>query len=125
MNDKSKARVTVTHPRTLAPQREGTVRPALDLDESSPVNDLALRSLMQAQLRLSLLHALALAGLLLGAVVIAGSLDSLANRRLIGVPLVWIMLGGGLFVPLFLIARSYVTRVEALERRTQALLRGM
>jgi hypothetical protein len=125
VNDKSKSRVTVTHPRTLAPERSTTVRPHLDLDESSPVNDLALRSLMRAQLRLSVLHAAALALLLLGTVIVAGTVDAVVTYRITGVPVVWVLLGGGLFPPLFLIARSYVSRVEALERRTQALLRGV
>jgi hypothetical protein len=124
MNDRLKGRVTVTHPRTLAPERNASARPPLDLDESSPVNDLALRSLMRAQLRLSLLHAGALAALLLGAVIVAGTVSAASTRRIIGVPIIWVLLGAGLFPPLFLIARSYVSRVEALEQRTQALLRG-
>jgi hypothetical protein len=123
MNERP-TRVTVTHPRTVAPRLGSGERPLIDLDEESPVNDVALRSLMRAQLRLSLTHIAALAILLIAVPLVLANVDWFADHRISGVPLVWIVLGVGLFPALILIARSYVKRVEALENRTRSLLRG-
>jgi hypothetical protein len=124
MNQRPAPRVTVTHPRTVAPRLANGERPQIDLDEESPVNDVALRSLMRAQLRLSLTHIAALATVLIAVPLLLANIDWFADSRILGVPMVWVILGGGMFPSLFLVARSYVTQVEALEVRTHSLLRG-
>ena len=124
MSERPNQCVVVTHPRTLAPQTGKVNRPPIDLTEESPVSDVALRSLMRAQLRLSLVHIAALAVLLTAVPLLAIWVEPLSTVRLWGVPIIWLVLGGGMFAPLMLIAQSYVRRVEALERRTRSLLRG-
>jgi uncharacterized membrane protein len=124
VNERPNQRVTVTHPRTVTPQTGKLDRPTIDLTEESPVSDIALRSLMRAQLRLSLIHIAALVALLTAVPLLAVWVESLSTTRVVGVPVMWIILGAGMFPPLLLIAQSYVRRVEALERRTLSLLRG-
>jgi uncharacterized membrane protein (DUF485 family) len=108
----------------VAPQLGSGERPPIDLDEESPVNDVALRSLMRAQLRLSLTHIAALAVVLIAVPLLLANIDWFATTRTVGVPVVWLILGVGMFPALILVARSYVRRVEALEVRTHSLLRG-
>jgi hypothetical protein len=108
----------------VAPQLAHRDRLQINLDEESPVNDVALRSLMRAHLRLSLTHISALGVLLLAVPLLLTNVAMLSRHRIIGVPIAWILLGVGMFPMLWLIARSYVRRVEDLEVRTRSLLRG-
>jgi hypothetical protein len=124
MNERPEPRVVITHPRTVAPRLGGAARPPIDLDEESAVNDVALRSLMRAQLRLSLTHIAALALLLMAIPLVLANVNWFSEQRFGGVPVVWLVLGVGMFPALILVARSYVKRVEALELRTHSLLRG-
>jgi uncharacterized membrane protein (DUF485 family) len=124
MSERPAPRITVTHPRTVAPRLGSSERPSIDLDEESPVNDVALRSLMRAHLRLSLTHVAALVVLMLAIPLLLANAVELSQRRIFGVPIAWLLLGAGMFPALWLIARSYVRRVEELEVRTRSLLRG-
>jgi uncharacterized membrane protein len=118
-----KPRVTVTHPLTRV-GGEGAmstvdVRAARGGDSAAEA--VALRSIMRAQFQLTLKWFALLVGLLFGIAVVLALAPSLGNVRLFGVPIVWMLLGAGLFPVLTLMARRFVRSAEYLERRFLSL----
>ena len=108
-------RVTVTHPRTVAVTRGP--RPGIRVEASAPISPRQLRLLMRAQLRLSLTYVSLVGALLVVVPILLAHVDWLSTKRIAGVPLAWLIVGG-LFFPVFVIVgRFYVRSVERLERR--------
>ena len=108
-------RVTVTSPRSRA--RRVAARSARhEMDEQTPLGEVYLRSLLRAQLRLSLFFfggVVAVAG----AVPLVFWLDpTLADRRVRGVPLAWLALGLLVYPLLCGCALAYVRAAERTER---------
>lgn len=116
-------RVRVTSPLTDAPAH---VRRSVaqEIDETSGVGEAYVRSLMRTQLR---------GALTVVAVVVAtiGSLpllfvlvDPLAQAEVFGVPIVWPILGLGVYPWLLVLAWRYVRFAERTEREFTDLIEG-
>lgn len=106
-------RVRVTGPRRGRPRRTSV---ASEIDAQTEIGEIYMRSLMRSQLRLAL-------GVLLLLVVTVGALPllfrthhGLVTQRLLGIPLPWLVLGGGVYPFLVLLAWLYVRRAERNER---------
>lgn len=108
-------RVRITSPHTGAqPHVRRTAREEIDL--STGVGEVYIRSLMRTQLRSALLILLVLIGTL-GALPLAFAfVDGLDEIHLGGIPLPWIVLGVGAYPLLFALGWVYVRRAERAEQ---------
>lgn len=106
-------RVRVTAPRHGRPRRSTVVA---EIDEQTVVGDIYIRSLMRSQLRLAV-GVLALLLVSVGLLPVAVTAwPALAARRVLGVPLEWVVLGAGCYPVLLALAVLYVRRAERNER---------
>jgi hypothetical protein len=99
-------RVTVTHPMTASVRGPHHGSQPVDARRDDAIGEVALRSMMRAQLRLALRWFTALI-LLLGTVFVLVAF----------VPVAWWLMGVSCFPMLGWIASRYVRAVERLERR--------
>lgn len=113
--DQPTGRVRITSPRRGArPYVRRTPREEIDL--STAVGDVYIRSLMRAQLRNALRTVVALlatVGVLPLAFVF---IDGFAEARVAGFPVPWVVLGVGVYPVLLLFGWLYVRRAERTER---------
>jgi hypothetical protein len=120
MTDPVPPRVRVTGP----PRRRQSAQRPVDLRAESPLSEVYLDSLLAAQLRLAgrilLLLGLTVASLPLVFFV----LPDLAEVRLAGIPLSWLVLGVGVYPLLVLLGWRYVVRAERNERDFVDLTKG-
>ena len=116
-------RVTVSHPMTRAAigARWSGSSTLLRADVRQPGDEMALRSIMRAQLRLTLRWFGLLVMLLVSVVFALAFAPRSASLRIFGAPFVWVLLGVLCFPVLSLIAHQYVKRVERLESRILSL----
>jgi putative solute:sodium symporter small subunit len=107
-------RVRITSPRTGArPHVRRTTRE--EIDQSTAVGEVYIRSLMRAQLR-SALRIVFILMATVGALPAAFAfLDGFAEIRVAGVPLPWLILGVGVYPALVLLGWIYVRRAERTE----------
>ncbi len=116
-------RVRITSPQTgatPASRVRRTVRQ--EIDESTGVGEVYVRTIVRAQLRAAL-------AVLLTVVLTIGLLpllflwsDELAGADLLGVPIAWAILGFGVYVGLVLLGWVYVRHAERLESDFVALV---
>jgi hypothetical protein len=105
-------RVRVTSPRVGASRRL-PYRPATrEIDEQTGLGEVYMRSLLRSQLRLAL-SVLAATGVLLGGLPLLFALvPSVAEARVLGAPLPWLLLAVLAYPMLWLAARYYVRQAE-------------
>lgn len=116
-----RGRVRVTGPPRSRTRR---VRPSgrAEIDAASELGELYLTSLMRDQLRLALRTTLLL-GLSVGTLPLVFFLaPALADVRLSGVPLAWLLLGAAVYPWLVWLAWRFLRRAEANERSFAALV---
>jgi hypothetical protein len=103
--------------RVTGPPRRGAARPrAREIDAGPRVGAIYMGSLLREQLRLAL-RILALLAVLVGGLPLAFHLaPGLADVRLLGVPLAWLLLGVLVYPLLVLLGWLYVRQAEANER---------
>ena len=108
-------RIRVTSPLTSAPAHvRRSVRQ--EIDESTGVGEVYMRSLIRAQLRAALTVASTLV-LSIGALpLVFMAFDSVTTTTLLGVPLPWLILGVLVYPGLFGLGWLYVRQVERAER---------
>lgn len=108
-------RVRVTSPLTTAPAHiRRSVRQ--EIDESTGVGEIYMRSLIRSQLRAALTVALTLI-LSVGALpLVFLAFDTVADIHLLGIPLPWLILGVLVYPGLFLLGWLYIRQVEKTER---------
>ena len=113
-------RVRVTGPpRGAHPVPQAAAR---EIDEGTAIGAIYVRTLLREQLRLAVLVLVVLA-LTLGTLPLLFHLaPGLAERRLLGVPLPWALLGAGAYPLLLALGWSYVRRAEAVEENWAALV---
>ena len=96
----------------------------VDLEAESPLSEVYLDSLLAAQLRLAG-RTLLLLGLAVGSLpLVFFLLPDLAQEKLAGIPLPWLVLGFGVYPLLLLLGWRYVVRAERNERDFVDLTRG-
>ncbi len=115
MTEPSDQRIRITSPRTGArPHVRRTTRE--EIDQSTAVGEIYIRSLMRAQFR-SALRTLVVLMLTVGALPAAFAfVDGFAEIRVGAVPLPWLILGVVVYPWLLLLGWLYVRRAERTER---------
>jgi uncharacterized membrane protein len=115
MTELSDQRVRITSPRTGArPHVQRTTRE--EIDQSTAVGEVYIRSLMRAQLRTALRIVLILMGTVGALPAAFAFIDGFAEISVAGVPLPWLILGVGVYPGLVLLGWLYVRRAERTER---------
>jgi putative solute:sodium symporter small subunit len=109
-------RVAVRNPRGRASRRGPGERALTELREQTEVGEVLLRSLIRAQLALALRIFAVFGCLLLGLPALFATHPRLADFRLLGLPLPWLILGGAIYPLLVLLALLYVRHAERNER---------
>jgi hypothetical protein len=113
MTEPAPERVRVTGP----PQRAGLRRARTsEIDDQTLLGSVLVGSLIRSQLRLAMLTLLPLLAFALGVPLAFHLAPGLADVRLFGVPLSWLVLCGLVYLLLFLLGRSYVRRAERNEQ---------
>lgn len=117
-------RVRVTAPRRRTGQAPYHRSRWGDVHEQTPLGGLYFRSLLREQLLLAG-RMLGLLALTLGTIPLAFHLwPEIAEWRLLGLPVSWLLLGGLAYPLLLLLGWRYVRRVERNERDFLDLVRG-
>jgi len=118
--DPRTGRVRITSPLTTAsPHVRRTVQQ--EIDESTGIGEVYVRSLVRSQLRAALTVVTTLM-LTLGALPMVFWLLDLSELTVIGVPLAWIVLGVAVYPGLFLLGWLYVRQADRSERDFAALV---
>lgn len=109
------ARVRISNPLTTAsPHLNRSV--AQEIDESTSIGEVYMRSLVRSQLRLALLVLFTLL-LSLGILpVVFLVFDSVTQFRLLGAPLPWLILGVAVYPYLWVLGWLYTRQAERAER---------
>jgi hypothetical protein len=106
-------RVAVRNPRGRATRPAAPGERALaELKEQTEVGEVLLRSLTRAQLALALRIFAVFGFFLLGLPVLFATHEGLADYRVIGLPLPWLVLGGAIYPLLVLLGLLYVRQAE-------------
>lgn len=108
-------RTVVTHPRTVATRvaRDPMVLP--DIEAPSGLSELALHTLMRAQLRMGLRYLAMIVGSLIAVPLLLANTTVFAKRFVFGVPVTWVLVGAGFFPLLLGVAISYSRSIARLE----------
>ena len=109
-------RVAVRNPRGRAATRAPGERALTELAEQTEVGEILLRSLTRAQLMLAVRIFAVFGCLLLGLPALFATHPGLADYRIIGLPLPWVLLGGAVYPMLVLLGVLYVRQAERNER---------
>jgi hypothetical protein len=119
--DPSTGRVRITSPLTTAsPHVRRTVQQ--EIDESTGIGEVYVRSLVRSQLRAALTVITTLM-LTLGALpLVFWLLQDLSQLSLLGVPLPWVVLAVAVYPGLFLLGWLYVRQADKSERDFVALV---
>jgi len=108
-------RVRVTSPRTTATRRR-RVTGASEIDAQTDLGEVYMSSLVRSQLRLALLVLAGLAVLVAGLPLLFTVAPALVDVHVVGVPLPWLLLAGGVYPFLLLLGWLYVRAAERNER---------
>lgn len=96
--------------------------PASHIDARTGAGEIYMRTLIRSQLRLALTTTATL-GLLVGSLPLAlHSWPWLSTTRVAGIPLPWLLLGGGVYPVLIVLALLYVRGAERNESAFRALV---
>lgn len=119
--DPATGRVRVTSPLTTAPAH---VRRSVqqEIDESTGIGEVYVRSLVRSQLRAALTVITTLMLTVGSLPIVFWLLDDLNRLELFGVPLPWIVLAVAVYPGLFLLGWLYVRQAERSEREFIALV---
>ena len=109
-------RVAVRNPRGRATRPAPGERGLTDLAEQTEVGEILLRSLTRAQLMLAVRIFAVFGFFLLGLPALFATHPRLADYRIMGLPLPWVLLGGAVYPLLVLLGFLYVRQAERNER---------
>ena len=115
MSEPPLPRVRVTSPRATATRRR-RVTGASEIDAQTDLGEVYMSSLIRSQLRLALLVLAALAILVAGLPLLFTVAPALVDVHVVGVPLPWLLLAGGVYPVLLLLGWLYVRAAERNER---------
>lgn len=108
-------RVTVTgRRRGRPPARRRAV--TAEIDDQTRLGEVYMRALLRAQLRLGLTVAGVVLGLLATLPLLFAVVPQVSDVEVFGVPLPWVVLGGGVYPLLVTAAWVYVRGAERVER---------
>lgn len=109
-------RIAVRNPRGRAPRPAPGERARAELAEQTEVGEVLLRSLTRAQLMLAVRIFAVFGFFLLGLPALFASHPELADYRVFGLPLPWLLLGGAVYPALVVLGFLYVRHAERNER---------
>lgn len=110
-------RVAVRNPRGRATRPTAPGERALaELKEQTEVGEVLLRSLTRAQLMLAVRIFAVFGFFLLGLPALFATHPGLADYRILGLPLPWVVLGGAVYPLLVLLGLLYIRQAERNER---------
>ena len=109
-------RVAVRNPRGRATRPAPGERARAELAEQTEVGEVLLRSLTRAQLMLAVRIFAVFGFFLLGLPALFASQPGLADYRVFGLPLPWLLLGGAVYPLLVILGFLYVRQAERNER---------
>jgi hypothetical protein len=109
-------RVAVRNPRGRAVRPAPGERALAELAEQTEVGEILLHSLTRAQLMLAVRIFAVFGFFLLGLPALFATHPGLADYRIFGLPLPWIILGGAVYPLLVLLGVLYVRQAERNER---------
>ena len=115
MSEPPLPRVRVTSPRATATRRR-RVTGASEIDAQTDLGEVYMSSLVRSQLRLAVLVLAALAVLVAGLPLLFTVAPALVDVHVVGVPLPWLLLAGGVYPFLLLLGWLYVRAAERNER---------
>lgn len=108
--------MTESAPRVRVQRRAGTRRArtevTAEIDAQTLLGEALVRSLVRAQLRLALAVLLMLAATLGAVPMLLATVPGLGEAHLLGVPVVWWLLGGGAYPLLWGLGWYYVRHAE-------------
>jgi hypothetical protein len=108
-------RVRVTSPLTTAPAHvRRSVRQ--EIDESTGIGEIYMRSLIRLQLRAALTVALTLVMSIGALPLVFLAFDAVTEFRVLGVPAPWLILGVAVYPGLFGLGWVYIRQAEKAER---------
>jgi O-antigen ligase len=114
-------RVVVTHPRTTSARSPRIPAGSLDRQADLDLDEVLLRSLIAAQLRLSLLVGTGAIGILLGLPLLILAVPAMQEVYVARVPVGWLALAIGVFPAVIAAGAIYVRAAERYERRYRDL----
>jgi hypothetical protein len=109
--------VRVTAPRA----REGPTRPVAVVTGSGDPSDVYVRSLIRSQLRVAVVTASTFAFLLAATTAALAFVPEVRTATVGGIPIVWIVLGAGVYPIVLLVAALFVRAAERNEKRYRSL----
>ena len=108
-------RVRVTNPLTTAPAHvRRSVRQ--EIDESTGIGEIYMRSLIRSQLRAALTVALTLVMSIGALPLVFLAFDAVTDFEVLGVPAPWLILGVAVYPGLFGLGWVYIRQAERAER---------
>jgi hypothetical protein len=114
-------RVRVTSPLTSAPAHvRRSVRQ--EIDESTGIGEIYMRSLIRSQLRAALTVALTLVMSIGALPLVFLAFDTVTDFRVLGVPAPWLILGVAVYPGLFGLGWVYIRQAEGAEREFTELV---
>lgn len=117
-------RVRVTSPRRDA-RRSGEKRaPSVDLTEQTGLGEVYLTALLRAQLRLALAVLVGVGALVVAVPAVFLLVPGAASAAIGPVPLMWLVVGVGIYPCVWLAARVHVRQAERIERDFAELMSG-
>lgn len=106
----------ITAPRTPAGSTAPTAAPS-----SGDPSDLYVRSLIRSQLRVAIVSAASFAFLLAVTTAVLAFVPEVRAATVGGIPIVWIVLGAGVYPVVLLVAALFVRAAERNEKRYRSL----
>jgi hypothetical protein len=111
----SLGRTTVTHPRTVATRVARDPLALPNIEQPSGLSELALHTLMRAQLRMGLRYLSVIVFALVAVPLFLVNTSLLDDKSFVGVPVTWIVIGAGFFPLLLGVSVSYTRSISRLE----------
>ncbi|MBA4607310.1 MULTISPECIES: hypothetical protein [Aeromicrobium] len=108
-------RVRITSPLSSAPAHvRSTV--GQEIDEATGVGEVYMQSLIRSQLRAAATVTITLLLTVVSLPLVFSWVPGLNDSRVLGIPVPWLVLGGGVHAGLILLGWLYVRHVERVER---------
>ncbi|MET1132839.1 MAG: hypothetical protein ABWX60_05400 [Aeromicrobium sp.] len=108
-------RVRITSPLSSAPPHvRSTV--GQEIDEATGVGEVYMQSLIRSQLRAAMTVAITLLLTVVSLPLFFSWVPGLNDIRVLGIPVPWLVLGGGVHAGVILLGWLYVRHVERVER---------
>ena len=118
-------RVIITHPRTASRRRSSRTSARRDLAEHTVRGEVLLASLRRSQLRLAISIATVFVAILALSPLVYASIPAWHDTVVMGVPVLWLILGFGVFPLIILLGWIHVRATERYEQQFSDLIQDV